>query len=273
MQEKIICLKGWILAQSYHTMAARYLATGYDRGQIWFSWKGESINLCRIAVMCHVFDSLFCRALWAILYPDLFLSSKPHLWPIYWRLCLWKWRWLPAGYGCQQVLIRINELTSRFKWLTLKMCHYISLHFFLLLAPLNSESSEKSGSVMVPLPPGEKESWGAITGTVALVILVVLLLALLLLYRHRQRDKENNTPTVSFSTSRTVNSEYAIPGRVQMGFLALHKVYLVILKSALKAMHFTLRIFLIGFFPDAAKKYKHTICMTDAFGKYRKTHN
>ncbi|TWW80143.1 Multiple epidermal growth factor-like domains protein 10, partial [Takifugu flavidus] len=73
------------------------------------------------------------------------------------------------------------------------------------------ESSEQSGSVMVPLPPNEKESWGAITGTVALVILVVLLLALLLLYRHRQRDKENNTPTVSFSTSRTVNSEYAIP--------------------------------------------------------------
>eukprot|EP00066_Takifugu_rubripes_P027270 XP_011616536.1 PREDICTED: multiple epidermal growth factor-like domains protein 10 [Takifugu rubripes] len=73
------------------------------------------------------------------------------------------------------------------------------------------ESSEQSGSVMVPLPPSEKESWGAITGTVALVILVVLLLALLLLYRHRQRDKENNTPTVSFSTSRTVNSEYAIP--------------------------------------------------------------
>lgn len=72
---------------------------------------------------------------------------------------------------------------------------------------------------MVPLPPGEKESLGAITGTVVLVILVVLLLALLLLYRHRQRDKENNTPTVSFSTSHTVNSEYAIPGRVQMGFV------------------------------------------------------
>lgn len=77
--------------------------------------------------MCHVFDSLFCRALWTILYPDLFLSTKPHLWSIYWRLCLWEWRWMPAGYGCQQVLIRINELTSRFNWLTLKICHYISL--------------------------------------------------------------------------------------------------------------------------------------------------
>uniref|UniRef100_A0A3B4TSE5 Platelet endothelial aggregation receptor 1 n=1 Tax=Seriola dumerili TaxID=41447 RepID=A0A3B4TSE5_SERDU len=66
-------------------------------------------------------------------------------------------------------------------------------------------------SVMVPLPPGERESWGAIGGIVVLVILVVLLLALLLLYRRRQKDKQNNTPTVSFSTSRTVNSEYAVP--------------------------------------------------------------
>ncbi|TDH11473.1 hypothetical protein EPR50_G00060690 [Perca flavescens] len=71
--------------------------------------------------------------------------------------------------------------------------------------------SERSGSVMVPLPPGERESWGAIGGIVVLVILVVLLLALLLLYRRRQKDKQNNTPTVSFSTSRTVNSEYAVP--------------------------------------------------------------
>uniref|UniRef100_A0A667WIU6 Platelet endothelial aggregation receptor 1 n=1 Tax=Myripristis murdjan TaxID=586833 RepID=A0A667WIU6_9TELE len=73
-------------------------------------------------------------------------------------------------------------------------------------------STELSGSVMVPLPPGERESWGAIGGIVVLVILVVLLLALLLLYRRRQKDKQNNTPTVSFSTTRTVNSEYAVPG-------------------------------------------------------------
>lgn len=78
-----------------------------------------------------------------------------------------------------------------------------------------SDSSEQTGSVMVPLPPGERESWGAISGIVVLVILVVLLLALLLLYRRRQKDKQNNTPAVSFSTSRTVNSEYAVPGTVQ----------------------------------------------------------
>uniref|UniRef100_A0A3P9PU63 Platelet endothelial aggregation receptor 1 n=1 Tax=Poecilia reticulata TaxID=8081 RepID=A0A3P9PU63_POERE len=73
----------------------------------------------------------------------------------------------------------------------------------------NSESG--SDPVMVPLPPGERESWGAIGGIVVLVLLVVMLLALLLLYRRRQKDKQNNTPTVSFSTSRTVNSEYAVP--------------------------------------------------------------
>uniref|UniRef100_A0A3Q3IKI4 Platelet endothelial aggregation receptor 1 n=1 Tax=Monopterus albus TaxID=43700 RepID=A0A3Q3IKI4_MONAL len=72
------------------------------------------------------------------------------------------------------------------------------------------DCKQQSGSVMVPLPPGERESWGAIGGIVVLVILVVLLLALLLLYRRRQKDKQN-TPTVSFSTSRTVNSEYAVP--------------------------------------------------------------
>lgn len=72
---------------------------------------------------------------------------------------------------------------------------------------------------MVPLPPGERESWAAISGIVVLVILVVLLLALLLLYRRRQKDKQNNTPTVSFSTSRTVNSEYAVPGTVQREYL------------------------------------------------------
>lgn len=71
---------------------------------------------------------------------------------------------------------------------------------------------------MVPLPPGERESWGAIGGIVVLVILVVLLLALLLLYRRRQKDKQNNTPAVSFSTSRTVNSEYAVPGTLQDTF-------------------------------------------------------
>lgn len=64
---------------------------------------------------------------------------------------------------------------------------------------------------MVPLPPGERESWGAISGIVVLVLLVVLLLALLLLYRRRQKDKQNHTPTVTFSTSRTVNSEYTVP--------------------------------------------------------------
>lgn len=84
-------------------------------------------------------------------------------------------------------------------------------------APDSSDPSERSGSVMVPLPPGEKESWGAIGGIVVLVILVVLLLVLLLFYRRRQKDKQNNTPTVSFSTSRTVNSEYAVPGTVQRG--------------------------------------------------------
>ncbi|KAG7453510.1 hypothetical protein JOB18_019539 [Solea senegalensis] len=73
------------------------------------------------------------------------------------------------------------------------------------------EAPEQAGSVMVPLPPGERESWGAISGIVVLVILVVLLLSLLLLYRRRQKDKQNNAPTVSFSTSRTVNSEYAVP--------------------------------------------------------------
>lgn len=74
--------------------------------------------------------------------------------------------------------------------------------------------SVKSGSVMVPLPPGERESWGAIGGIVVLVLLVVLLLALLLLYRRRQRDKQSNTPTVSFSAGRTAGSEYAVPGTI-----------------------------------------------------------
>lgn len=118
----------------------------------------------------------------------------------------------------------------------------IYLIFFCFLPFLKSESSEQSGSVMVPLPPGEKESWGAISGTVVLVILVVLLLALLLLYRHRQRDKQNNTSTVSFSASRTVNSEYAIPGKVKMGFLSHHKAFSK--DAALKVMWFTLWIFL-----------------------------
>ncbi|PWA24947.1 hypothetical protein CCH79_00015498 [Gambusia affinis] len=78
-------------------------------------------------------------------------------------------------------------------------------------AACQNNSSERVGSVMVPLPPGERESWGAIGGIVVLVLLVVMLLALLLLYRRRQKDKQNHTPTVSFSTSRTVNSEYAVP--------------------------------------------------------------
>lgn len=65
---------------------------------------------------------------------------------------------------------------------------------------------------MVPLPPSERESWGSIVGIVVLVLLVVLLLTLLLLYRHRQKQKHQNTPNVSFSTARTVHSEYAVPG-------------------------------------------------------------
>ncbi|KAI9999819.1 hypothetical protein NQD34_011662, partial [Periophthalmus magnuspinnatus] len=71
--------------------------------------------------------------------------------------------------------------------------------------------TSQTGSVMVPLPPSEKESWGAIVGIMVLVLLVVLLLALLLLYRHRQKQKHNATPTVSFSASRPARSEYAVP--------------------------------------------------------------
>lgn len=98
----------------------------------------------------------------------------------------------------------------------------VALLHSLLSPPVYSDSSELAGSVMVPLPPGERESWGAISGIVVLVLLVVLLLALLLLYRRRQKDKQNNTPTVSFSTSRTVNSEYAVPGRVAAFFPSGH---------------------------------------------------
>lgn len=70
---------------------------------------------------------------------------------------------------------------------------------------------ERVVSVMMPVSPVERDSWGAIVGIVVLVMLVVLLLALLLLYRRRQKDKQSNTPTVSFSSTRTVNSEYAVP--------------------------------------------------------------
>ncbi|KTG36124.1 hypothetical protein cypCar_00002536 [Cyprinus carpio] len=70
---------------------------------------------------------------------------------------------------------------------------------------------EQEQSMMVPVSPVEKDSWSAITGIVVLVILVVLLLAVLLLYRHRQQDKQSNTPVVSFSSTRTVSSEYAVP--------------------------------------------------------------
>lgn len=66
--------------------------------------------------------------------------------------------------------------------------------------------------MMVPVSPVERDSWGAIAGIVVLVILVVLLLAILLLYRRRQQDKQTNTPVVSFSSTRTVSSEYAVPG-------------------------------------------------------------
>lgn len=71
---------------------------------------------------------------------------------------------------------------------------------------------------MVPVPPVERESWGAIAGIVVLVLLVVLLLTLLLLYRRRQKAKHNNTPTVSFSTGRPATSEYAVPGRPGAGW-------------------------------------------------------
>lgn len=115
--------------------------------------------------------------------------------------------------------------------------------FFFCFSPfLKSESPEQSGNVMIPLPPGEKESWGAISGTVVLVILVVLLLALLLLYRHRQRDKQNNTPTVSFSTSGTFNSEYAVPGKVEIEFLLHYRPSSNFLFS-INIMWFTLWIF------------------------------
>lgn len=91
--------------------------------------------------------------------------------------------------------------------------------------PCSLCSTERFVSMMVPVSPGERDSWGAIAGIVVLVMLVVLLLALLLLYRRRQKDKQANTPTVSFSTSRTVNSEYAIPGTVliQRWFKRLRK--------------------------------------------------
>ncbi|KAI2655154.1 Platelet endothelial aggregation receptor 1 [Labeo rohita] len=62
---------------------------------------------------------------------------------------------------------------------------------------------EQELSMMVPVSPVEKDSWGAIAGIVVLVILVVLLLAVLLLYRRRQQDKQSNTPVVSFSSTRT----------------------------------------------------------------------
>ncbi|KTF74229.1 hypothetical protein cypCar_00019357, partial [Cyprinus carpio] len=70
---------------------------------------------------------------------------------------------------------------------------------------------EQELSMMVPVSPVEKDSWGAIAGIVVLVILVVLLLAVLLLYRRRQQDKQSNTPVVSFSSTRTVSSEYVVP--------------------------------------------------------------
>lgn len=39
-----------------------------------------------------MFLSLQSRTFWPILYSDLLLSKQPHLWQIYWRLRLWKWR-------------------------------------------------------------------------------------------------------------------------------------------------------------------------------------
>lgn len=64
---------------------------------------------------------------------------------------------------------------------------------------------------MVPLPPSERESWGAIVGIMVLVLLVVLLLTLLLLYRQRHKRKHNATPTVTFSTRGSAHTEYAVP--------------------------------------------------------------
>lgn len=128
------------------------------------------------------------------------------------------WSWSKSKqYGIQDCYWKCTTVAadSQLPWLFRWQNAGVGLIFLCFLSFMKSESSEQSGSVMVPLPPGEKESWGAISGTVVLVILVVLLLSLLLHYRHRQRDKQNNTPTVSFSTSRTVNSEYTIPGKVQ----------------------------------------------------------
>ncbi|TRY81802.1 hypothetical protein DNTS_023125 [Danionella cerebrum] len=71
--------------------------------------------------------------------------------------------------------------------------------------------SEQELSLMVPVAPVERDSWSAIAGIVVLVILVVLLLAILLLYRRRQLEKQSNTPVVSFSSTRSVSSEYAVP--------------------------------------------------------------
>lgn len=67
---------------------------------------------------------------------------------------------------------------------------------------------------MVPLPPGEQVSWGAVAGIVSLVALMALLLSLLLAYRRRQKDKQSRSPAVAYSATRTVNSEYAVPGEL-----------------------------------------------------------
>uniref|UniRef100_A0A667WXM6 Platelet endothelial aggregation receptor 1 n=1 Tax=Myripristis murdjan TaxID=586833 RepID=A0A667WXM6_9TELE len=112
----------------------------------------------------------------------------------------------PAGYygkQCSEVCVNCANNST---------CDHRDGHCECLPGWTATDCSIREWSVMVPLPPGERESWGAIGGIVVLVILVVLLLALLLLYRRRQKDKQNNTPTVSFSTTRTVNSEYAVPG-------------------------------------------------------------
>ncbi|XP_064201687.1 platelet endothelial aggregation receptor 1-like [Anguilla rostrata] len=65
--------------------------------------------------------------------------------------------------------------------------------------------------LVVPVSPAEPVSWGFVAGIVLLVALVLLLLALLLAYRRRHADKQSRVPTVSYSATRTVNSEYMVP--------------------------------------------------------------
>ncbi|KAJ8335189.1 hypothetical protein SKAU_G00408280 [Synaphobranchus kaupii] len=66
--------------------------------------------------------------------------------------------------------------------------------------------------LVVPVTPVEgRVSWGSVVGIVLLVALLLLLLTLLLVYRRRQADKQSRIPTVAYSATRTVNSEYMVP--------------------------------------------------------------